>query len=288
MLDTLKFIWQHPISSHDRRAALSRYARWQIGTRLLGAPVVIPFVESTRLVCERSMTGATGNVYCGLHEFGDMGFVLHFLRPGDVFVDIGANVGSFSVLASGVVGAKSIALEPVPSTFSALRLNVAVNGLEGLIEPYCLAAGPRRGHVRLSIDRGPENGVVADSYSGASDEVAVMAVDVVIENTSPALLKVDVEGSERGVLEGASRTLLQPTLKAVLIEAHSEAIASTMSRAGFARAVYSPMTRRLDMMGPERTGCVSGTLNNLWVRDAELIRKRCSTARRFIVHGQSF
>src|SRR5947207_9346885 len=91
LLRTLKFIWNHPISSGNRRAAIVRYARWQIGTRLLGAPVLMPFVESTQLLCERSMTGATGNLYCGLHEFGDMGFLLHFLRREDLFVDVGAN-----------------------------------------------------------------------------------------------------------------------------------------------------------------------------------------------------
>jgi len=249
MLSTLKFIWQHPISSVHRGAALSRYARWQIGTRLLGAPVIIPFVESTQLVCERAITGATGSLYCGLHEFGDMGFVLHFRRAGDVFVDGGANVGSFSVLASGVVGAKSIALEPVPSTFSALRLNIVVNGLEGLIEPYCLAAGRRRGHVRLSTDRGPENGAVSASYSGASAEVNMTSLEGVIENMHLALLKLDVDGSERDVLEGASRTLLQPTLKAVLLEGDSEPIAEMLSQAGFGRASYSPLTRRLEMIG---------------------------------------
>src|SRR5688500_6393396 len=106
MLNTLKFVWTHPISSANRLSAISRYARWQIGTRILRAPVLIPFVESTQLVCERSMTGATGNHYCGLHEFGDMGFLLHFLRPEDLFLDVGANIGSFSILASGVAGAR--------------------------------------------------------------------------------------------------------------------------------------------------------------------------------------
>jgi FkbM family methyltransferase len=287
MLGTLKFIWQHPISSRDRRAALSRYARWQIGTRLLGGPVVIPFVESTRLVCERGMTGATGNLYCGLHEFGDMGFVLHFLRPRDVFVDVGANVGSFSVLASGVVGAKSIALEPVPSTFSGLRLNIAINGLERLIKPYCLAAGPRCGRVLLSIDRGPENGAVDNSYSGASAEVNMTSLDGVIENKYPALLKVDVEGSERDVLEGSSRTLLQPTLKALLLEGDSEPIAGMLYRTGFDRATYSPLTRRLEMIGPSQTPA-RATVNKLWVRDLEFIRKRCTTSRRSTVYGHSF
>jgi FkbM family methyltransferase len=288
MLNTIKFIWHHPISSGDRRAALFRYARWQIGTRLLGAPVVIPFVESTRLVCERSMTGATGNLYCGLHEFGDMGFLLHFLRPGDAFVDIGANVGSFSILASGVAGAKSVALEPVASTFATLQLNIAINGLEGMIEPLCIAAGSQRGSVRFSIDRGPQNRAVAHNYGGASAEVAVMSLDSVIADVCPALMKVDVEGSEDAVLEGASEALRWPTLRAVLIEGHSAAIAALMSRAGFSRAIYSPITRRLEMTGYERTRDVAETVNNLWVRNPEFIRNRCTTARRFTVYGRSF
>jgi hypothetical protein len=43
------------------------------------------------------MTGATGNVYYGLHEFQDMAFVTHYLREGYLFADIGANIGSYSV-----------------------------------------------------------------------------------------------------------------------------------------------------------------------------------------------
>jgi FkbM family methyltransferase len=217
-----------------------------------------------------------------------MAFLLHFLRPGDVFVDVGANVGAFSMLASGVVGAKSLALEPVPSTFSALKLNIAVNGLERMIDPFPVAAGPRLGYVRLSTDRGPQNRVVADSYSGASAEVRVMSLDAVVENACLALLKVDTEGSEGSVLEGASKTLLKPTLKAVLLEGDSEAIDAMMCQAGFTRAIYSPMARRLETMGPDRTSGPAGTVNNLWVRDAELIRNRCNTARRFTVYGHCF
>lgn len=250
--------------------------------------MVIPFVESTQLVCERSMTGATGNLYCGLHEFGDMGFLLHFLRPGDLFVDVGANIGSFSMLASGVVGATSVALEPVPSTCAALRRNIAVNRLEELVEPLCVAAGARRGRVRFSLDRGPQDRAVGESYSGASAEVPVMSLDDIFENKWPALLKVDVEGSEREVLEGASESLCKPTLKAVLLEGDSEAIAGMMCQAGFTRASYAPMTRRLDVTQSVRKGSVGETLNNFWVRDEELVRARCSTARRFTVYGQSF
>ena len=157
-----------------------------------------------------------------------------------------------------------------------------------MVEPLCVAAGARRGRVRLSIDRGPENGAVGESYSGASAEVSTMSLDEVTENKWPVLLKVDAEGSEREVLEGASACLRNSTLEAVLIEADSKTITGMMCQAGFARASYAPIPRRLEMTDSRRSGSPLETLNNLWVRNEQLVRDRCSTARQFTVYGQSF
>ncbi|MEJ7626598.1 MAG: FkbM family methyltransferase [Ferruginibacter sp.] len=82
------------------------------------------------------MAGATGNIYMGLHEFPDMGFLLHFLRSEDLFFDIGSNIGSYTILASGQVGAKTFAFEPVPSTFSALHKNILANNLESIVRAF--------------------------------------------------------------------------------------------------------------------------------------------------------
>lgn len=101
MLNTLKFIWSHPLNAYGRWAALGRFARWQAASRLLAGPIALPFVEETRLFASKGMTGATGNWYCGLHEYAEMAFVLHFLRDSDLFVDVGANVGSYTVLVGG-------------------------------------------------------------------------------------------------------------------------------------------------------------------------------------------
>ena len=234
------------------------------------------------------MTGATGNLYCGLHEFGDMGFLLHFLRPEDLFIDVGANVGSFSVLAAGVVGAKCLALEAVPSTFADLTRNIRVNRLEELVRPVCVAAGPGSGRIRFSVDRGPQNGPVGESYSGASTEVPMMSLDDILEVNSPTLLKVDAEGSDGQVLEGASQTLRSPSLKAVLVEEDSAAITSMMIEAGFVRASYAPLTRRLKITESGRTQSAGQTINNLWIRDLRFIHHRCDSAREFNVYGQTF
>jgi hypothetical protein len=87
------------------------------------------FANDTRLLVCRGMVGATGNLYVGLQEFEEMAFMLHQLRPDDVFVDVGANVGAYTLLA-GTAGARCVAFEPVPATFRALRDNVRLNGLQ--------------------------------------------------------------------------------------------------------------------------------------------------------------
>jgi hypothetical protein len=70
---------------------VARFLPWKLGSRMLCMPVIVPWVGSTSLVIETGMTGATMNFYCGLHGAADMAFVLHVLRPGDVFLDVGAN-----------------------------------------------------------------------------------------------------------------------------------------------------------------------------------------------------
>ena len=72
----------------------------------------------------------TGNIYCGLAEFADMAFVLHVLRAGDLFVDIGANAGAYTLLASSVAGAKTTCFEPVPATYARLlTINPAIKNI---------------------------------------------------------------------------------------------------------------------------------------------------------------
>ena len=126
---TAKLLYCHPLAKRNRFASLSRMIRWQLSTRIHPLPTVIPYIEDTSLIVERGMHGATGNYYFGLHEFSDMSILFHFLRPSDTFLDVGANIGSYTVLASGVCKAKSISLEPAPSTFEHLLKNIRHNSI---------------------------------------------------------------------------------------------------------------------------------------------------------------
>src|SRR4051812_22416367 len=99
---TLRFVTGHPLNRGHKARALGRFLRWQVASRIWDGPRVVPFAGAARLLVHRGMMGATGNVYCGLHEFEDMALVIHALRPEDMFFDVGANVGSYTVLAAAV------------------------------------------------------------------------------------------------------------------------------------------------------------------------------------------
>jgi len=219
LLNNYRFIANHPLTRDRKISAFIRWLRWQIGSRVLGWPVAVPFVNNTRLLAKSGMTGATGNIYCGLHEFEDMGFVLHFLRPGDLFVDIGANIGAYSILAS-VTGAHMISFEPVPATFEAFLDNIHLNRLETHVDTRSQAVGRASGVLEMIADQDTTNQALRaeDHYTGKTIRVPVVTLDEALQNKMPKLIKIDVEGFETDVLAGAVKTLANPELRAVVME----------------------------------------------------------------------
>ena len=203
----ISFTLRHPLNRHRKIAALSRVVRWQVGSRLLPEECALPFVNKTKLFVKRGMTGATGNWYCGLHEGAEMAFVLHALRPGDLFVDVGANIGSYTVLAAGAVGADVISVEPVPSTFDSLRRNVRLNDLDERVQCVNAGLGESEGELHFTAGQDTTNHVLAPGESTESVPVRVMRLDDLCARRIPAIIKIDVEGYEQAVIAGGGGNL---------------------------------------------------------------------------------
>ena len=144
---TIRFLMEHPLAKRNKPLAYYRFFSWQVRSRLSSSPVVYDFVNNSQLLVYPRMTGATGNVYAGLHEFYDMSFVLHALRSEDLFVDIGANIGSYTTLAGAAVGANCISIEPIPATFAHLLENVELNNLQHKVECLNIGLGKEPGEL---------------------------------------------------------------------------------------------------------------------------------------------
>lgn len=288
LLQLLHYIVRHPLNHADRSAAIARFMRWQIASRILGQPAVLPFINETRLLVRKGMTGATGNWYAGLHECADMAFVLHALRPGDLFVDIGANVGSYTVLAAGAAQADAIAVEPIPSTFSDLTDNILLNALTDRVELQCCGVSDSAGTLVFTAGLDTMNRLARPDDTGATAEVPVITLDELCATRTPQVLKIDVEGHELAVLDGGPVILADPALEAVVMETngsgeaygHSDdELLERMKTAGFTPCSYNWRQRKLQPV--ER-----GKQNTIFVRAPDKLSARCTAAPQFrLING---
>ena len=159
-----QFFRTHPLTRNATFRAWARFVSWQINSRIR-SEVVVPWIFDLRLSVRRGMTGATGNLYCGLHEFFDMMLLLHFLRANDLFLDIGSNIGSYTMLASGGCGASTWAFEPDPEAVASLKRNVELNSLQHLVTVQAIALGSSDCTVPFTVGQDTVNRVANSSDS---------------------------------------------------------------------------------------------------------------------------
>ena len=286
---TLKFIWNHPLMSRSRLVGLRRYVCWQLATRMLDSPVIVPFVNGTSLVIKPRLQGAVGNYYTGLRDYEDMAFVLHALAPADTFVDIGASIGSYSVCAASV-GSEVLAVEPVPATHHDLVWNIALNGFGTVIRDKQVGVGAEPGVLRFTTNQGSGNHVAVGNDDSKAIECPVSTLDDIVGETSPRIIKIDVEGFETEVIAGGRRALKSDALWAVVIEMNGlgtrygfndEALHNELAAYGFTPVGYDPSRRRLESLdGPNDAG------NTIYVRQQRGLTRRLEHAPPFTVAKQ--
>lgn len=137
----------------------------------------------------------------------DEDFLRSYLKPGDVVIDVGANIGFHTLISSVTIGKQGrvYSIEAHPKTYKALCGNIKFNGLTN-VKTYHLAVGEKQGHIAFSDKRQDDRNSVISNSKGLKVEMNRLD-DMGIDESLIALLKVDVEGYERFVFEGADRLL---------------------------------------------------------------------------------
>ena len=156
----------------------------------------------------------------GSMEYSSQHLLTSVLRPGMVAFDIGANVGFYSVLMAHLVGptGRVICFEPLPANARQLAHNAALNSFRQ-IEICVAAVGAAEGEADFDVARALLPGAYAE---GEKIRVPVRALDEWVakdRGLPPAFIKMDVEGAEVAVLDGA-RDVLRSSRPVVLVELH--------------------------------------------------------------------
>lgn len=152
--------------------------------------------------------------------------------PGDVLVDIGANVGLYALCAAAFRQARVYAFEPEAQNYAVLNRNIHLNRLDDRVTAYCAALSDRRGFDLLYLSK-LSAGSSRHSFGESVDHLLqpmdaafrqgcyATTLDALVDDgivPVPQHIKIDVDGIEHKVIAGAARTLANPGLRSVLVE----------------------------------------------------------------------
>ena len=227
-----------PSDSRDGSLSVSSRCRQRRSTASRGDPdeVLVATTFGTRLLCPTDDLSLTPELaLTGTHERLSSSFLERRLRPGMTFVDVGANVGFFTILAASRVGpgGRVFAYECDPELIPFLRRNVEMNWFEDRVRLIAKAAHrddeerlfqvPRDQKMLGSLTRFDGSEAVAGELQ--EFQVSCERLDVgLAEVPYIDLLKIDVEGGEAAVLDGASGLLDDGKIGVIAMEYRESAL----------------------------------------------------------------
>ncbi len=277
-LRIVRFIASHPLNEGERLSAVLKFIRYQFATRLFDSKFLVDWVNDAKFIVSKGETGLTGNLYCGLMEYQYMGFLLHYLRRDDKFYDIGANVGAYTILASGVIGAESVSFEPLPSTYDRLVDQIKINRIEHLVEPINRGVGDKAETLQFTNNLNCMNRVNNDPNNRDVTEVDVITLDDCFKATRNSFVKIDVEGFEKFVLDGGVDFFFNDNVSALIIELNGSGVSfgvedtdvhKIITSFGFHPISYEPSSRRVSPLGSFDIGG-----NTIYVKDVDSAQQR--------------
>ena len=157
---------------------------------------------------------------------------LNELKPNDVLLDVGANIGIYSIWAGVQRKCKVIALEPESMNYAILNRNILQNNLHQNVVAYCVGLSNTNDFCELNMQDlrvGGSNHAAGEALNYKLEEMqvnfkqgcVVFRLDDLIEQKKlpvPTHIKIDVDGFEHKIIEGAVCTLQNKNLKSLLIE----------------------------------------------------------------------
>jgi FkbM family methyltransferase len=179
--------------------------------------IIIPVKGFKMYVNTQDKVIAKSLITNGSWEEFETDLIFNILKQGDVVVDIGANIGYYTIIAAGIVGkeGKIFAFEPEPGNFELLSKNVTLNGFSN-IHLQNKAISDKNGNVRLYLDKA---NLGAPSFSeknifiekGNFIDVKTLTLDGYLEDSKfdqkLDFIKIDAEGAEGLIIKGAQKSL---------------------------------------------------------------------------------
>lgn len=235
IVNQLTKLLNHPLNRNRKLYTLLKIIWWKVNQLFFKIPAIINMTDNAKLICYPNNSFGSFVVYANFPEYEVMNFINKTVENGDIVVDVGANIGSESVLAaSRGKKVKVYAFEPTKSLIPLLNENIFINDFYNRIEIIQKAVSNKNGKVRfvleneseinhldISSNNKPKNNRIDHLDIKKTVQIDSVTLDTFIKEKSLKkikLLKIDVEGAELLVLQGAQKALAAGKINVVLFE----------------------------------------------------------------------
>ena len=267
----LRLIKAHPLAKNEKLSALIRYFTFHLRYKN-GEEIAIPFSGGHLIISKGE--GSQAHFFTHLEDYEEMAFLLHFLRVNDQFIDVGANIGAYSILAASKIGCKTIAFEPSEKNYSILQANLHLNNLQEFIEIHNFALGEK--NETKTIGTKGALTYITNNQNLDLQKIEIQRLDDFAEYAQ--IIKIDVEGFEEFVLRGAKQVLNHPDTHAVILELagynrynSSDAIIhKLMINNHFFPVQYFPEIREIKKLESFRID----QFNTIYIKNMKLVKER--------------
>lgn len=234
----IRNIIRHPHARKNVLVAISKFIFWQLTAPKKDFKLYL-WQNGIKVLVRRGMTGFTGNIYCEYYEYEDMMLLQDKSNDFQHFIDVGANVGAYTLHVLNLDKNKSaISYEPNGANFETLSRNIDLNHWAERWDGINKCVGPDNSKVLITKDLDTKNQVInSDMGSQNTVEVEQTTLD---QNTlsKSTFMKIDVEGYELSVLAGATELLQDAHLKLIIIETVTDEIEKLLEASGFKKGFY--------------------------------------------------
>ena len=229
----------HRSEHANRPAAYCRHLYWQ--ARKFGFPRPVRLRLSQSQIMDDEAGGVISMVnMLGLYDYNNMHLVKRVMAGGGRFADVGANIGAYTLVASENPAVQVVSLEPNPTAYRKLQANVALNGRAN-VTLVNMGASAQPGSLRMTNNGAVTTNRIVDGGFRDSGTILVDVdtLDSICRRTGglPTMIKMDVEGHEPQVLEGAGECLAG-VLACIVENGERDAITHVMRRHGLRGPFY--------------------------------------------------
>lgn len=223
-INQLKKLLNHPLNRNRKRETFLKIIWWKLNQVFFKIPAIIQITKSAKLICYPNSSYGSFVVYANFPEYEEMNFINKTITNGDLVIDVGANIGSESILAASKgKNVKVFAFEPTDSLIPLLKENIAINGFSKRVEIIQKAVSKKNGKIKFVLEAESEiNHIASENIEDKNVKIVnCITLDTFVKEKGINyidFLKVDVEGAELFVFQGAKNCFRENKISIILFE----------------------------------------------------------------------